>query len=125
MTTALSRRGRAALLSLVAVAGLAALPVLHAQSHAGAEARAKEEATRTAFALGFLPHRTSAQETALRRAAALAFGERGQQRDAPPLHLHEGAPIHSHGGPGHGEGALEHLGLALALSAPPPGVQPT
>lgn len=120
------RKLGAGLLAAVAIAGLAALPVLHAESHAGLEARAKAEARQIAFALAFLPHRTRAQESALRRATALAFsdGEDTHQGEPAPQHAHDGAPVHSHGGLGHGEGALEHLGLALADAAPPAAVAP-
>ena len=98
---ALKRKASAGLLAAVAVAGFVALPVLHAESHAGVEARAKAEAHRASFALAFTPHRIRAQEAALRQAAALAFGQPGDAEPQPgtaPLHLHDGAPFHSHGG---------------------------
>jgi hypothetical protein len=116
------RRLRAGLLVLVAACGLGALPLLHAESHAAAQEQAKAEAARTAFALAFLQHRSAAQERELRRATALAFGsgEEEEAPQAPPLHAHDGAPKHTHGGLVHGEGALEHLGLAIAPVAPPP-----
>lgn len=118
MTT--SRRQRpllGALLAGVAVLGLVALPLIHAESHTRERGISRARAAQRAFALGFLAHRSPDQERELRDAGDEAFG--GDDAEDETRHLHGGAPRHSHGGGRHGEGALEHLGLALA-SAPPP-----
>lgn len=112
----------AALLAGGALLCLVGLPLLHAEAHAQGAGVARARAAQRAFALGFLAHRSPAQEQELRDATEEAFG--GEVAEGAAQHVHDGAPRHSHGGGRHGEGALEHLGLAFASASPPPQVSP-
>lgn len=98
------RQRRAAFLTALALFGLAAAPLLHVAQHAGSRA----EAVEVAFRLGFVKHRTAAQEAALQQALEEGFGKRRPD-----------APAHSHGPAG--ESALQHFGVALHEAPPAPG----
>ena len=121
-----SLQQRAALLAGVALLGLVALPLLHAESHAQERRLLRAQAARRAFALGFLSHRSPAEEADLRSSAEVAFGRGAPESAAPtaPQHLHDGVPHHSHGASRHGEGALEHLGLSLSAAPATPALAP-
>lgn len=107
---------RALLLALLGVWAFAGLPLLHAAQHGAEERLAREGARRLAFQLGFLAHRSAAQEARLRAAVEVGFG--GEAPRGEGRHLHGEGAGHSHGGVAHGAGALEHLGAAVAQAAP-------
>jgi hypothetical protein len=96
------REQRAAALCLLAVFGLVAAPVLHAQQHAR-EAEAEQELTRLVERLS--QHGVDFDDV---------FAEAWQL-------AHEKHPAHSHGPQSqHGSGTLEHFALALHAAPPPP-----